>query len=124
MQEDNVKKVRCGNCKNRNEDTTRCLIKKDKVRGNKRRFCLHYQLDVTKLVVRSKPVSRYAPIWEVDGAARRKRLKALTKLREAQLATAEVTTPKYSYLEDTTVTTPDCLAKIRSTAADPDEVVS
>ncbi|HLD90868.1 MAG TPA: hypothetical protein VI911_07650 [Patescibacteria group bacterium] len=125
MQKSNTKKIKCNTCKNLNEAGTRCLIKKDKVKSNKHRFCLHYQLDITKVVIKPRPVSTYAPIWVIDGAIRRKRLKALTKLHEQQVASSAVgETTKNTYLVEEPIVAPDCLANIRSTAVDPDEVIS
>lgn len=122
MQESNTKKVRCKNCKNFDTITTRCAVKKDKVSDNKRRFCANYHLDITKVVIRPKLASRYAPIWEVDGTVRRKMLKAFQKEREA--TAVEVTTPTSTYLVEEPALAPDCLANIRSTAVDLDEVIS
>ena len=112
------KKVTCGLC--RHEDQGICTVKKIGVKVGKRRSCDSYRLDMAKVVIRPKPKSRYAPLYEVDGSVRRKLVKAINEQREAEA--------QQKALYDTTVSqppsylspAPDCLANVRS-SVDSDE---
>lgn len=117
------KKVVCKHCKNHNVETSVCSIKKIGTKTGKRRFCSDYVFGITTVVIRPEPASRYAPIWEVDGTERRKMMKTLIKARKEQAAAIANTAVPTKYLEEAVVA-PDCLANIRSSAVEPDEIIS
>lgn len=109
------KKVKCSLCMH--AEGNRCLVKKATIKIGKRRRCDDYQLDPTKVVIRSKPKSRYAPLWELNGKVRRKLIKEMNDRNET-VAQEKALTENYAssppaYL-DKQGDAPDCLAGIRS----------